>query len=74
MIDRALKLKPSFAIGWWRNGWIRLTNGQPELAIQHFEIGMRLNPRDVLGFALGIGAGNFFARRFEDAKAACFSR
>jgi adenylate cyclase len=70
LIDRALELKPSFASGWWRSGWIRLMNGQPELAIQHFEIGMRLNPRDILGFALGIGAGHFFARRFEEAKAA----
>ena len=32
-------------------------NGQPELAIQHFQIGMRLNPQDTLGFALGIRAG-----------------
>jgi tetratricopeptide (TPR) repeat protein len=70
LIDRALELKPSFAGGWWRSGWIRLMNGQPELAIKHFEIGMRLNPRDILGFALGIGAGHFFAKRFEDAKAA----
>ena len=45
-------------------------NGRPELAIRHFEIGRRLNPRDILGFALGIGAGHFFARRFEEAKAA----
>ncbi len=70
LIDRALELKPSFASGWWRSGWIRLMDGQPELAIEHFEIGRRLNPRDILGFALGIGAGYFFARRFEEAKAA----
>ena len=70
LIDRALDLKPSFASGWWRSGWIRLMNGQPEPAIQHFEIGRRLNPRDVLGSALGIGAGHFFARRFGEAKAA----
>src|ERR1700730_11073924 len=66
LIDRALELKPSFAAGWWRSGWIRLMNGQPDLAIEHFEIGMRLNPRDILGFAPGIGAGHFFARRFEE--------
>jgi tetratricopeptide (TPR) repeat protein len=70
LIDRALELKPSFASGWWRSGWIRLMDGQPESAIQHFEIGRRLNPRDILGFALGIGAGHFFARCFEEAKAA----
>jgi TolB-like protein len=70
LIDRALEIKQSFASGWWRSGWIRLMNGQPEPAIQHFQIGRRLNPRDLLGFALGIGAGHFFARRFEEAKAA----
>ena len=70
LIDRALELKPSFAIGWWRSGWIRLMKGQPEPAIQHFEIGRRLNPGDMLGFAQGIGAGHFFAKRFEEAKAA----
>ena len=70
LIDRALELKPSFAIGWWRSGWIRLMKGQPEPAIQHFEIGRRLNPGDILGCTLGIGAGHFFARRFEEAKAA----
>ena len=70
MIDRALELKPSFASGWRRSGWIRLMHGQPELAIEHFAIGMRLNPRDILGFAQGIGAGHFFARRFEEAKTA----
>ena len=70
LIDSALELKPSFASGWWRSGWIRLMNGQPEIAIQHFEIGRRLNPRDLLGSVLGIGAGHFFAGRFEEAKAA----
>jgi tetratricopeptide (TPR) repeat protein len=70
LIDRALRLKPSFASGWWWSGWVRLMNGQPDLAIEHFEIGVGLNPRDIVGFALGIGAGHFFARRFEEAKAA----
>jgi TolB-like protein len=70
MIDRALELKPSFASGWSRSGWIRLMTGQPEPAIQHFEIGRRLNPRDILGSALGIGASHFFAMRFEEAKTA----
>jgi hypothetical protein len=42
----------------------------PNPRSQNFEIGRRLNPRDVLGSALGIGASHFFARRFEEAKAA----
>jgi tetratricopeptide (TPR) repeat protein len=37
LIDRCLDLNPSFAVGWWRSGWLRLWAGQPDLAIEHFE-------------------------------------
>jgi len=69
LIDRSLELNPSFAVGWWRSGWLRLWAGQPDLAIEHFEIGLRLSPRvrmhDPL---LGIGVGHFFARRYNEAR------
>ena len=64
LMDRALERKPSFASGWWRSGWIRLMSGEPEHAMQHFEIGRRLNPRDILGSALGIGASHFCREAF----------
>ena len=64
LIDRALELNPSFAVGWWRSGWLRLWAGQPDLAIEHFETGLRLSPRvRVHDPFLGIGVGHFFARR-----------
>jgi tetratricopeptide (TPR) repeat protein len=45
--------------------------GQPDLAIKHFETSLRLNPRLPRANSLmGIGAAHFFARRFEEAKAA----
>jgi TolB-like protein len=69
LIDRSLELNPSFAVGWYRSGWLRLWVGQPNPAIDHFETALRLNPRDpVLGSLLGIGVGYFFARRFEEAR------
>jgi TolB-like protein/class 3 adenylate cyclase/Tfp pilus assembly protein PilF len=69
LIDRALELNPSFAIGWWRSGWLRLWAGQPDLAIEHFETGLRLSPRvRVHDPFLGIGVGHFFARRFHEAR------
>jgi TolB-like protein len=37
LIDRALDLSPSFAIGWLRSGWLRLWAGHSDLAIAHFE-------------------------------------
>jgi tetratricopeptide (TPR) repeat protein len=70
LIDRALSFNPSFAIGWQRSGWLRLWAGQPDLAVKHFETALRLSPRDrPAGPFMGIGAGHFFARRFDDAAA-----
>ena len=45
MIDRALALNPSFAYAWHWSGWLRLFADQADVAIQHFETSMRLNPR-----------------------------
>ena len=70
LIDRALELNPSFALGWEWSGWLRLWAGQPDIAIDHFGISMRLNPlQRRAGPYLGIGMGHFFTRRFEDAAA-----
>jgi TolB-like protein/class 3 adenylate cyclase len=71
LIDRALVLNPSFAYGWYWSGWLRLFAGNADLAIQHFETSMRLNPRSQRGFHLaGIGLAHLFNHRFEDALAA----
>jgi adenylate cyclase len=71
LIDRALALNPSFAYGWYWSGWLRIFAGQPDLAIQHFETSMRLNPRGQRGFNLsGIGMAHLLAHRFADAVAA----
>jgi TolB-like protein/class 3 adenylate cyclase len=70
LIDQSLQINPSFAYGWQRSGWLRLWAGQPDLAIDHFETALRLNPRDPAPATLmGIGVGHFFARRLEDARA-----
>jgi adenylate cyclase len=42
--------------------------GQPDLAIEHSEVALRLSPRARVGSTLTtIGAAHFFARRFEQA-------
>jgi TolB-like protein/class 3 adenylate cyclase/Flp pilus assembly protein TadD len=70
LIERSLQINPSFAYGWQRSGWLRLWAGQPELAIDHFETALRLNPRDPGPATLmGIGVGHFFAGRLEEARA-----
>ena len=45
--------------------------GEPDLAIEHFEMSLRLNPREQRANPLmGIGVAHFFAGRLEEAKAA----
>jgi adenylate cyclase len=71
LLDRSLKLNPNSSRAWMWGGWIRLWAGQPDLAITHFETSWRLNPRVSRANPLmGIGLAHFFARRFEEAKAA----
>jgi len=68
--DRARELNPSFALGWFRSGWLRLWHGQPDLAIAHFQTSLRLSPRNPIAASfLGIGVGHFLNRRFEEARA-----
>jgi adenylate cyclase len=70
LIDQALELNPSFAIGWIWNGWLRAWAGQPDLAIKHFEKFIRLSPCESrANVHIGIGVCHFFARRFDEAKA-----
>jgi adenylate cyclase len=71
LVDRALALNPSFAYGWYWSGWLRLFAGQADVAIQHFETSMRLNPRSQRGFHLaGIGTAHFVMQRFDEASTA----
>ena len=50
------------------SGWLRVYAGQTDLAIEHFETSLRLNPRDRKASQLrGIGQAHFFSRRFDDA-------
>jgi adenylate cyclase len=69
LIDRARELNPSFALGWFRSGWLRLWHGEPDLAIEHFRTSLRLSPRNPIAASLlGIGVGHALSRRFEEAR------
>src|SRR5215471_696763 len=68
LVDHSLQLNPSFARGWLLSGWLRLWAGQYDLAIEHVETAIRLNPRESRNATyLSIGLGHFFARRTEKA-------
>jgi adenylate cyclase len=71
MVDGALAHNPSLAFGWMWSGWIRTVSGEAELAIEHFEMSRRLDPRaSRRAFHLtGMGICHFFQRRFDQAAA-----
>jgi adenylate cyclase len=69
LIDRSLRINPSFANGWQWSAWLRLWAGSPDVAIDHTERALRLDPRDSRGAILTVkGIAHFFARRLEQAR------
>jgi len=69
LIDRSLRINPSFAYGWHYSGWLRLWAGAPDVAIDHFERSLRLDPHDPKGAILAAnGIAHFFARRLDQAR------
>jgi TolB-like protein len=45
-IDRALTLNPNLVAAWHYSGWTRVWLGEPDIAIEHCAIAMRLSPFD----------------------------
>ncbi len=69
LIERALQLDPNSAWAWQRSGWIHVYRDQPELALDHFNHGLRISPFDPINFNsyIGMGVAHFAAVRYEDA-------
>ena len=69
LLDNALRLNPSFAMGWYMSGFARLYAGQSEQAIECFETSIRLNPRDRVArrSSAGIGIAHCFNGHFDEA-------
>jgi adenylate cyclase len=68
-IDTGLAHNPNSALGWFWSGWMRTFSGENNLAIEHFERSLRLDPRTSRrAFHLtGMGICHFFERRFDKA-------
>ena len=68
LVERALALNPSYAVGWRFGGILNLFAGRTESAIEHFETCLRLDPRGSHGTTLFcIAAAYFLDKRFEEA-------
>lgn len=72
LIDNTIARNPSSAFSWFWSGWMRTFSGEADIAIEHFEKSLRLDPRATrLAFHLtGIGICHLFRRRFDQAAVA----
>jgi TolB-like protein/class 3 adenylate cyclase len=68
LVDRALALNPNYARGWSISGLLRIWAGEPDIAIDHVDVALRLSPRARVGPSLLIlGGAPFFSLRFNEA-------
>lgn len=69
LLDRALVLNPNLAAGWFLGGFLKIWNGEPEVAIAHLEHAMRLSPLDpeVYRMQAGMALAYLFAGHFDAA-------
>lgn len=68
LLGRAVSLNPNWAVARIWNGWVNIYLGNPDAAIEQFQIGLRLNPLDPLNFVAqdGMAAAHLLAGRYED--------
>jgi len=69
LVDRALVLNPNLGTAWFLSGFVRLFNGETDLAIEHFSRAQRLSPFDPLIWLVHAGTAwaHFFAGRYHEA-------
>jgi len=67
--ERALAVNPGSSVAWLHSGWVQLSIGDPQVAFDHCEASLRLDPLSMYrGVVLGgMGVARFRQRRFEDA-------
>ena len=67
LADRALALHPNSVFVRIRAGVAYVNCGESEKALEHFELGWRMNPQDPKALTFtGMCVAHFFARRFEE--------
>jgi adenylate cyclase len=68
-VDRALALNSNLAAAWGFSGWMNACLGEPDIAIKHALVAVRLSPLDPRTFAweYDVALGHFCAGRYDDA-------
>jgi adenylate cyclase len=69
LIDRSLALNPGSSLAWMMSAWLRAAVGDADVAVEHMETSIRLNPSSSdRGHQLsGLALARFDQRRFDDA-------
>ena len=68
-INQALALDPNLAWAWLFSGWVKVWQGEPEVAIERVDRAMRLSPYDphICNMQAAIASAHFFAGRHSEA-------
>ena len=69
LVDRALVLNPNLAGAWSASAWIKIYLGEPDIAIEHQAIAIRLSPLDprIWLWQASTARAHFFAGRYDEA-------
>jgi adenylate cyclase len=68
LVERALDLNPSYALGWMHRGYLNAYAGRTDIAVRQLETALRLDPCGNRGWLLAYtGIAHFFGGRFEEA-------
>jgi len=69
LIDRALALNPNLAWAWLCSGWVKVSLGEPDAAIERVARAMRLSPQDpqILSMQNAIACAHIVAGRYAEA-------
>jgi tetratricopeptide (TPR) repeat protein len=69
LIDRAIALNPNLASAWIFSGWVKVSLGEPEAAIERLSHALRLSPHDpyLFGMLSAIASAHLAAGRYDEA-------
>jgi tetratricopeptide (TPR) repeat protein len=69
LIDRALALNPNLAMAWTFSGWVKISLGRPDLAIERLAHATRLSPLDpyYFGTLAAMASAHLAAGHYDEA-------
>jgi len=69
LIDQALALNPNLALAWIFSGWVKISLGEPEAAVERIAHAMRLSPHDpyIFGMQSAMASAHLSAGRYAEA-------